>query len=197
MIVVNSESVRPKSLTDRLATRVAREEEFARTGRSLRNKSLLFRYERYWIRPLLKAILKVTGLYGRGVRNALSPVVQLVPLNIPNLPSAFDGYRVLHLSDLHVDKFPALIDVLIPALDELHVDVCLVTGDYRFEDHGSCEEIYPLMRRLRPAIHANDGVFAILGNHDASPIAHELDAMGYTCLLTKRSRSGAAVKASG
>lgn len=162
-----------------------REAEFARTGRSLRKKSWVFRHERIWLRPILKAGLTLAGLYGRGVRNALSPVIRRITLEYPHLPPAFDGYTVLHVSDLHIDGLPELVDTLGPILAGMHPDLCLVTGDYRFEDHGSCDAVYPLMRRLRSKIRSRDGVFAILGNHDVSPIAHELDAMGYRMLINE------------
>lgn len=181
----NTASTEARTLADRLAPRVAREAELDRTGRRLRKKSWLFRHERIWIRPILKAFLKLTGLYGRGVRNALSPVVRRVRLAYPHLPPAFDGYRVLHVSDLHIDGLPELVDTLQGALEGIHFDLCLVTGDYRFEDHGPCEGVYPLMRKLRPALEAHDGVYAILGNHDISPIAHELDGMGYRMLVNE------------
>lgn len=183
--MTESRTISGRSLADRLAPRVAREQEFQRTGRRLRNKSWLFRHERVWIRPLLKAGLSVTGLYSRGVRNALNPKLSRITLEYPHLPAAFDGYRVLHVSDLHIDGLVGLPDALAPVLDGIDPDVCLVTGDYRFEDHGPCNEIYPPMERLRPMLEARDGVYAILGNHDISPIAHELDALGYRMLVNE------------
>ena len=181
----DSSTLLERSLADRLAPRVLREQQFARTGRSLRNKSWLFRHERVWLRPLLKAGLKVTGLYGRGVRNALSPQLRRIQISYPHLPAAFDGYSVLHVSDLHIDGLTQLPNALAPLLANLHPDLCLITGDYRFEDHGPCDAVYPLMKSLRGLLEARDGVFAILGNHDISPIAHELDAIGYRMLINE------------
>lgn len=173
------------SLADRLRPRLEREEQFARTGRKLRKKSLLFKYERYWMRPLLKNGLIAIGIYGRGKQNALSPVVRDLELRFPQLPSAFDGYTVLHISDLHIDGVPGLSEILTRLLPTISPDLCVVTGDYRFEDHGSCDGVYPAMRRVIQSLSARDGVFGILGNHDAAEIAFRLDEMGLRMLVNE------------
>ena len=174
-----------RTLADRLQPRLDREEQFRRTGRRLRNKSLLFKYERYWIRPLLRAGLTVTGLYDAGKRNALSPVVRHFDLEFPNLPAAFAGYTVLHISDLHIDGVPGLSDALTRLLPTLQPDLILVTGDYRFEDHGPCDAIYPAMEQVIRSMRAHDGAYGILGNHDVAEIALRLDQMGLHMLVNE------------
>lgn len=174
-----------RSLAERLKPRIAREEEFARTGRKLRNKSWLFKHEKYWLRPLLKLGLQTVGLYRRGVRNALSPVVRNIQLTFDNLPSAFDGYTLLHLSDLHIDGVPDLIAPLSKLLRGLTPDLCVITGDYRYEDEGTCEPVYPLTRKLFKNISARDGVFSVLGNHDVAEIAFALEEMGIRMLVNE------------
>ena len=178
-------SAEPISLSERLRPRLAREEQFRRTGRKLRKKSLLFKYERYWMRPLMKLGLSAVGLYRRGVRNALTPMVRHLHFHMPTLPPAFDGYTVLHISDFHIDGVPGLTEVLTQLLPSFAPDLCVITGDYRFEDHGTCEHVYPLMRQVIRSISARDGMFGILGNHDWAEIALHLDAMGLRMLVNE------------
>jgi uncharacterized protein len=173
------------SLRDRLLPRIAREKQFEKTGRKLRNKSWLFRHEKVWIRPLLKTGLQLIGLYNRGKQNALRPVVRNLRLEYPNLPPAFDGYTLLHISDLHIDGIPLIADQIRRLVRPLSPDLCVVTGDYRFEDEGTCENVYPLMRTVASHLSAPDGVFGILGNHDVSEIAFELDQMGIRMLINQ------------
>src|SRR6476659_6930625 len=54
--------------------------------------------------------LMLTPLHARGLRNALD--LELVELEMPlaGLPAAFDGYRILHVSDTHLDVLPAVAD---------------------------------------------------------------------------------------
>jgi len=180
-----AETLQERSLQDRLEPRVAVEEHFKRTGRKFRKKFFLFRHERIFIRPPLKLGLQMVGLYSRGVQNALRPVVKDLRLSFPNLPAAFDGFRILHLSDLHIDKMDGLVEALTPVLSRLPVDLCVITGDYRFEDRGPCDEVYPRIRALLPSIASKHGIYAILGNHDVAEIAHALDRMRIRMLINE------------
>src|SRR3954465_13370101 len=125
------QTIEEQSLAERLKPRVAKEKQFEATGRKLRNKSWLFRHEKVWVRPILKFGLKITGLYNRGLRNALQPVVRHHVIWSQRLPAAFDGYKILHVSDLHIDGRPLLTEKLGQLLGKLDADVCLITGDYR------------------------------------------------------------------
>ncbi|MFL6450303.1 MAG: metallophosphoesterase [Bryobacteraceae bacterium] len=182
------QTIEEQSLAARLQPRIAREKQFQATGRKLRNKSLLFRHEKVWLRPLLKFGLQVAGLYNRGVANAVQPVLRNIEVWSERLPSAFDGYKLLHISDLHIDGRPRLTENIEQLLAAVNADVCLITGDYRFEDEGACEPIYPEMRRLLPSLARRDGVFGILGNHDASEIAFALNDMGIRMLVNESVR---------
>ena len=157
----------------------------AKTGRKRRKKHILLRHERHVIRPLLKLFLQISGLYKRGVANALSPVVRKLELGFPDLPEEFDGFQLLHLSDLHIDGVDGLAESLRPLLSELKPDMCVMTGDYRFEDDGSCRRVYPRMRAVVESISAEHGIFATLGNHDAAEIAHGLTRMGVRMLVNE------------
>jgi uncharacterized protein len=179
------QTIEEQSLAARLQPRIAREKQLEATGRKLRNKSLLFRHEKVWLRPLLKFGLQITGLYKRGLRNALQPVVRTLEVWSERLPPAFDGYKLLQVSDLHIDGRPLLTEKLGQLLAKVSADVCLITGDYRFDDEGPCEHIYPEMRKLLPSLTRPDGIFAILGNHDISEIAFALNDIGIRMLVNE------------
>ena len=53
--------------------------------------------------------LKASGLYARGGQCADIRVSEY-ELAFDGLPAAFDGYRILHLADLHIDALPGLAD---------------------------------------------------------------------------------------
>src|ERR1700683_4595505 len=107
---------------------------------------------------LLKTSLRIAGLYGRGVANALCPVVRRQRLEFGNLPPGLDGFRILHLSDFHIDGVDGLAEIAANLLALLPVDLCVLTGDYRFKTGGPCDGIYPRMRRILGAIRARYGV---------------------------------------
>lgn len=85
---------------------------------------------------------------------------------VPNLPPAFDGLRVVHLTDLHYGPLMPL-DVLAKVIrktNELEKDMVVCTGDYVRGGTADrkVEGIWSVMRDLR----APEGVYAVLGNHD-------------------------------
>src|ERR1051326_2720694 len=53
---------------------------------------------------ILRAALKLTGLLARGEANALRPVTNVIQFEFESLPVAFSGFRILHISDLHIDR---------------------------------------------------------------------------------------------
>ncbi len=172
-----------QDMLDRLASRLKVEEYFRRSGRTLRKSRFRLWFNRRVKIPLMRLAFKAAGIYGRGVRNALSPVVRRLPMVFPNLPAAFDGYQILHLSDFHIDEIGGLAEALVPLLDDLRPDLCVLTGDYRFEIAGSCREVYPRMRKVFAHISARHGIAAILGNHDAAEIALEFEKSGVRMLI--------------
>ena len=181
----------PGSLQASLEPRRAVERHFTELGHTYRHGRLYRRFEHEVTRPLLKTCLRAAGLYKRGIRNALEPVLQRIRIPFAGLPAELDGFQILHLSDFHIDGTPALAQALASLLQYLRPDVCLMTGDYRFEDHGSCEPLYPLMDRILRSIQARFGIFGILGNHDTSEIAVRLEEMGVRMLVNESREIGA------
>ncbi len=94
--------------------------------------------------------------------------VRHVDLYFPTLPPAFDGYRIVHFSDAHVGTFTGpLRKVLqrdIDSINAQHPDAIVFTGDLQ---NMYPSELYPVEDMLR-SLHATDGVFSVLGNHDYS-----------------------------
>ncbi|MCP4318465.1 MAG: hypothetical protein GY789_21220 [Hyphomicrobiales bacterium] len=55
------------------------------------------------IHSVIRNTLKLIGLYWRGRRNAESIQVRHHHVKLPKLPTSFDGFTILHLSDMHAD----------------------------------------------------------------------------------------------
>jgi predicted MPP superfamily phosphohydrolase len=174
-----------RSLAERVKPRLAVEEEFARLGHTFRHGPLHRLSETYFTRPTLKLGLQTLGLYGRWMQNALQPIVREIPLKFPDLPPAFDGFQLLQISDFHIDGMDGLAEALCPVLAKLRPDVCVFTGDYRFEDHGPCVGVYPRMRQVVESISATRGIYGILGNHDPAEIAFALEDLGVRMLVNE------------
>jgi predicted MPP superfamily phosphohydrolase len=131
----------------------------------------------------MKAVFKIMGLYGQGKENALQIQLHRLTFEFKDLPEAFDGYTLLYLSDLHLDGLPGITRVLKEMTQSLPVDLCLLGGDYRTELSGPYSKVLLRMHRLLRSIHARDGIFAVLGNHDCIEMVAPLESKGLNFLV--------------
>lgn len=85
---------------------------------------------------------------------------------VPNLPKAFSGFRIVHLTDLHYGFLVphGLIRSVVARANRIESDLIVCTGDYVHEKKatGQIDAVWPLMGELD----APSGVFSVLGNHD-------------------------------
>jgi predicted MPP superfamily phosphohydrolase len=137
----------------------------------------------YSVHSLIKIALKVTGLYGRGCENARRIEVRHNNVRFRTLPSAFNGFRLLHITDLHVDINEGAMLRLAALLPNLDYDLCVLTGDYRGATFGPFEAVIEGLARLRPLIRGP--VYAVLGNHDTVRMVPSLEALEIRMLLNE------------
>ena len=91
--------------------------------------------------------------------------VKQVDIYIEDLPEAFDGYRIAHLTDLHVGAYgdnTAFVERVVNETNALQADMIVFTGDLI---NINAWELTPFENTLAQ-LKAKDGVFAVLGNHD-------------------------------
>jgi len=137
----------------------------------------------YSIHTLIRWSLRLVGLHGRGQRNALDIRVLHHDVPIPNLPRAFDGFTLLHMSDLHVDMSPGFVHALTERVRSLDYDACVLTGDYRARTFGPYAATLDGMRVLRAQL--KEPVYAVLGNHDSIRMVPGLEGMGIRMLMNE------------
>ena len=136
--------------------------------------------------PGIKQGLRFAGLHQRGVANARDVRVVKHELTFKDLPPAFDGYRLLHLTDFHIDSLPGLESVLSQQLDSLPCNGCVLTGDYRFLAFGDYSpQVQRALRKITRHVRATDGIFAVLGNHDTHQAVRLLEDMNVRVLLNE------------
>ena len=91
----------------------------------------------------------------------------------PQVPEAFNGYKIVHISDLHLSSFAdshAFLQRIIDTINVQQADLICFTGD--FVGFG-VEEAIPFTHTLRQ-LHAKDGIMSVLGNHDFALYHHGL-----------------------
>jgi uncharacterized protein len=142
----------------------------------------------YVLLYLMKAfqwLLRATGRYGQGTRNAERLELKELELFFPQLPPAFDGLTIMHLSDLHLDGMPGLPERVCAAVAEREVDLAVLTGDYRTELHGPIRATLDALGQIARALRAREGTVGILGNHDDCHMVAPMEAMGIRMLINE------------
>ena len=89
----------------------------------------------------------------------------------PKLPSAFDGYRIVQLSDIHIGSWQgnaSAIQKLVKLVNEQQADLIVFTGDLVNHRAVELNDFQDILAGLK----AKDGVYSILGNHDYGPYFH-------------------------
>jgi uncharacterized protein len=104
------------------------------------------------------------------------------------LPSRFEGFTLLHISDLHVDMSEGAMRRLAELLPEMRYDVCVLTGDYRGPTFGPFDAALEGLAVLRSRLH--DPIYGVLGNHDTIRMVPGLEEMGIRMLLNECERIG-------
>jgi uncharacterized protein len=107
-------------------------------------------------------------------------------LPIPGLPAELDGFRILHISDLHGRRFwdPAYDD-LISRVRADPPDLIAITGDFAEDRYDSRREL-PTVRRFVGGLTSRLGTVAILGNHDGDLMRPKLEALNLTAVDHRR-----------
>ena len=133
---------------------------------------------------ILSVGIRAVGLWGV-VRNASRIRLVRHEIPIPGLPARFDGYRILHLSDFHIDLVPLLVDATNAILECIETDLAILTGDYQAhygQDHAHLKRPFS---RIFGAIRSRDGIVGILGNHDSASMSDLLSSIGVIMLVNE------------
>ena len=92
--------------------------------------------------------------------------VRHVDITFDDLPAAFDGYRIVQFSDVHLGTYTgSRQNILKQAVDSINAqqaDLITFTGDLQNMHPSEIPPHMPLLKTLK----AKDGVFSVMGNHD-------------------------------
>lgn len=108
-----------------------------------------------------------TTLFGSlvyGFSNKYNYNIKRLKLSFLNLPDAFKGLRVVHISDIHSGSFTNIkaVEHGVQMVLEQKPDVIFFTGDLVNDKASEMESLISVFNKLTAPL----GVFSILGNHD-------------------------------
>lgn len=128
---------------------------------------ILIRQQRFTIPVKIRYGIGIVALLlaAVGVQQATRvPPLKDVEFVIKNLPPQFEGYKVLHLTDLHISRLfnETWTRAMVDKSNNLGVDLIVVTGDLIDGSVADRAQDVEALRDLR----APDGVYVTPGNHE-------------------------------
>lgn len=115
---------------------------------------------------LIGAATLATLLYGCFIE-LYNFKVKHVELACHNLPKNFDGYKIVHISDIHSGSWNSngqQLQKAVSLINDQQADIVCFTGDLVTNNHTEVDPFFSILQ----SISAKDGVYSILGNHDYS-----------------------------
>lgn len=121
--------------------------------------------------------------------------VKEIEIPLAKLSAGLDGFRIVHISDLHAGSFSssAKFDNAVDIINRLNPDIIVITGDFVNFHPVELAFVASGLKKLRPKY----GTFGCLGNHDhyMYPVDHRklidsLEACGVNLLINENSKIG-------
>lgn len=100
-----------------------------------------------------------------GLKNNLT--ITYYDYHSAKLPTAFDGYKILQITDLHCKNFGDEQSELIQSVNNCQPDIIVLTGDIVDEDHSSIKPVYDLIAGLNQQY----PIYYVTGNHELAGAA--------------------------
>ena len=160
----------------------------------------IFKKYTFWVMSVFAWLLAAVTFFVFLIGAFVTPnnfEVKHTELAIHNLPKAFDGYKIIQISDIHLGSFGAnttKLNPIVELINQQDVDLLVFTGDMVNNYADEANGWDPVFTALK----AKDGKFAILGNHDygdysdwpseasrlenRNGIAQRIEAFGFTLL---------------
>ena len=97
--------------------------------------------------------------------------VSNIDIEFDNLPKAFDNYKIVQFSDLHLGSYisgSTFIDELVDSINAQNANIIVFTGDIVNRQSNEMAVYTECLKKLC----SPDGVFSVLGNHDYGDYMH-------------------------
>lgn len=105
------------------------------------------------------------GMWWGALRGRFDTEIKPVEIAVEGLPDAFDGFRIVQISDLHVGSYggdTSYVESLVDTVNSLGADAVMFTGDLVNRRSAELVPYMAVLARLR----APHGVWSVMGNHD-------------------------------
>lgn len=128
-------------------------------------------------------LILLTYLYGKYVGSKFL-VVNEYKIESTKLDESFNGFKIVHISDINYNGNTKLLDKTVEKIKELKPNLLVFTGDLVSEDYTLNEGDTNKLIELLSSIESTTGKYAIYGNNDlrVSNIRTILEESGFSIL---------------
>lgn len=119
-----------------------------------------------WLFIITLIIISII-IYARYI-GTLGLITKEYTIKDTNLPSDFDGLKIVHFSDLHYNRALNItkLNKVVKEINNINPDIVVFTGDLIDKDSNLTDNDYIELSNILNKINAKYGKYAILGNHD-------------------------------
>jgi len=111
--------------------------------------------------------------------------IEEAEIHFKRLPRNFENFRILQLSDIHLDGRVDKGEQLQRKIREVDFDLCIITGDFRFFTFADYDKTIIRLGKLVDLLQCKHGILGILGNHDFIEMVPGIEATGIKILLNE------------
>ena len=118
----------------------------------------------YWLGIIAAFVCAGGILYGATIGKT-NLETKDIDFHSTDLPPAFDGYKIVQISDLHTGSWrdkKQFMEEIVRTVNQQQADLIVFTGDIVNQRAVELDGFQGILSRLK----AKDGVYSILGNHD-------------------------------
>ena len=117
-----------------------------------------------WIALGITCLWLIVAIYGITI-GWKKVTVEKVTVSSSKIPQAFNGYKIVQLSDFHIGTYassPKTVEKIVEKVNSLNPDLVVFTGDIVNTSSSEINQFEDVLSQLK----AKDGVLSVLGNHD-------------------------------
>ena len=152
------------------------------TEKKEKTKSILVKIFKVFITTFIVLLAIFISL--RYIAN-LGIVVREYSLKYNNLPSSFDGFKIVQFGDIYYNPYSNDINYYVEKINELKPDLVLFSGGFKDKDYNLDDASKEYLIKTLKKIDSTVGKYYVIGNNDDDNSIKILNDSGFVSVIDK------------
>lgn len=152
------------------------------TEKKKKTKSILVKLFKVFITTFIVLLAVFISL--RYIAN-LGIVVREYSLRYNNLPSSFDGFKIVQFGDIYYNPYSNDINYYVEKINELKPDLVLFSGGLKHKDYNLDDASKEYLIKTLKKIDSTVGKYYVIGNNDDDNSIKILNDSGFVSVIDK------------